>query len=126
MKIITVNISEMHMKSMSKLVEIGVYQSRSELIRMALKDFLLKNAQHLENYENYSNLHLKFSGLYDSCILCGIKLHKIQKPFKIKQFEILDLRFCCRCFKQLKGKSFDNFPKRIKEKIIKRIKKYTN
>jgi len=43
MKIVTVNIPESYLDSIEKLVgENGLYPSRSELIRVAVRDFLLR------------------------------------------------------------------------------------
>jgi Arc/MetJ-type ribon-helix-helix transcriptional regulator len=43
MKIVTVNIQESYLEAISKLVgKDGLYPSRSELIRVACRDFLLK------------------------------------------------------------------------------------
>ena len=40
MKIITINLSEPHIKALQVLQDIGLYPSRSEAIRVALRDFL--------------------------------------------------------------------------------------
>ncbi|MHA1725093.1 MAG: ribbon-helix-helix domain-containing protein [Promethearchaeota archaeon] len=46
MKIVTVNIPESFIDAIEKLVgENGIYPSRSELIRCAVRDFLLKELQ---------------------------------------------------------------------------------
>jgi len=43
MKIVTVNVPESYLEAIKKLVgEEGLYPSRSELIRCAVRDFLLK------------------------------------------------------------------------------------
>lgn len=40
MKIITVNLSEPHVKALKMLQDLGLYPSRSEAIRVAIRDFL--------------------------------------------------------------------------------------
>ncbi|MHA2120512.1 MAG: CopG family ribbon-helix-helix protein, partial [Promethearchaeota archaeon] len=43
MKIVTVNIPESYLESIERLIgENGLYPSRSELIRCAVRDFLIK------------------------------------------------------------------------------------
>jgi len=53
MKIITVNIPVSHIKMIDSLVgETGLYPSRSELIRVALRDFLIKQLEESFECEN--------------------------------------------------------------------------
>ncbi|MHA1636412.1 MAG: ribbon-helix-helix domain-containing protein [Candidatus Thorarchaeota archaeon] len=42
MKLITVKMSEIYVKGLDRLVEIGMYPSRSEAIRVAIRDLLMK------------------------------------------------------------------------------------
>lgn len=42
MKIITINLAEPHVKALGLLQELGLYPSRSEAIRVAIRDFLQK------------------------------------------------------------------------------------
>ena len=42
MKIITINLSEPHVKALKMLQDLGLYPSRSEAIRVAIRDFLQK------------------------------------------------------------------------------------
>ncbi|MHA1291105.1 MAG: ribbon-helix-helix domain-containing protein [Promethearchaeota archaeon] len=42
MKVITINLPEKYLKAIQVLKNTGRYQSRSDFIRVALKDFLLK------------------------------------------------------------------------------------
>ena len=59
MKIVTVNIPEPFIKAIDKLTgHNGLYPSRSELIRVAVRDFLLKelkNARELSEYHQKMN-----------------------------------------------------------------------
>lgn len=50
MKIVTVNIPEAFLESIAKLVEtednpMGIYPSRSELVRVAVREFLIKEME---------------------------------------------------------------------------------
>ncbi|MFX1327030.1 MAG: ribbon-helix-helix domain-containing protein [Promethearchaeota archaeon] len=54
MKIVTVNIPESYLDSIEKLVgENGLYPSRSELIRVAVRDFLLRELKMADNIAKY-------------------------------------------------------------------------
>lgn len=55
MKIVTVNVPESYIKTIKKLVgENGLYPSRSELIRCAVRDFLLKELKLARNMAKYN------------------------------------------------------------------------
>ena len=54
LKIVTVNVPESYLGSIEKLVgEHGLYPSRSELIRVAVREFLLKELQMANNIAKY-------------------------------------------------------------------------
>ena len=54
MKIVTVNVPESYITAIAKLVgEGGLYPSRSELIRCAVRDFLLKELKLAQNLEKW-------------------------------------------------------------------------
>lgn len=56
MKIVTVNIPESFIEAMEKLTgEKGLYPSRSELIRVAVREFLLKEIEMAKNIQKYTN-----------------------------------------------------------------------
>ena len=42
MKLITVKMSDIYVKGIDKLVELGLYPTRSEAIRVAIRDLLLR------------------------------------------------------------------------------------
>lgn len=53
-KIVTVNVPESYLDSIEKLVgEHGLYPSRSELIRVAVRDFLLRELKMVNNMAKY-------------------------------------------------------------------------
>lgn len=53
MKIITINLSEPHIKALQVLQDIGLYPSRSEAIRVAIRDFLQKELGFAQNIERF-------------------------------------------------------------------------
>ncbi|MHA1755483.1 MAG: ribbon-helix-helix domain-containing protein [Promethearchaeota archaeon] len=56
MKIVTVNVPESYVDAMEKLVgEDGLYPSRSELIRCAVREFLIKELKLAKNMTNFSD-----------------------------------------------------------------------
>lgn len=53
-KIVTVNVPESYIEAIKKLVgENGLYPSRSELIRVAVRDFLIRELNLAENMAKY-------------------------------------------------------------------------
>ena len=56
MKIVTVNVPESYIEAIKKLVgEKGLYPSRSELIRCAVREFLLKELEMAKNIHKFKN-----------------------------------------------------------------------
>ncbi|MFX0070968.1 MAG: ribbon-helix-helix domain-containing protein [Candidatus Hermodarchaeota archaeon] len=54
MKIVTVNVPESYLQAIEKLIgENGLYPSRSELIRCAVRDFLLKELRLAKNIPSF-------------------------------------------------------------------------
>ena len=59
MKIVTVNIPESFLDSIKKLVGgNGLYPSRSELIRVAVRDFLLRELKMADNMAKYKETEI--------------------------------------------------------------------
>ena len=60
MKIVTVNIPESYLDSIEKLVGgNGLYPSRSELIRVAVRDFLLRELKMANNMAKYNEAEIE-------------------------------------------------------------------
>jgi Arc/MetJ-type ribon-helix-helix transcriptional regulator len=60
MKIVTVNIPESYLDSIKKLVgEDGLYPSRSELIRVAVREFLLRELKMANNLVKYKESEIE-------------------------------------------------------------------
>ena len=54
MKIVTINVPESYIEAMEKLTdENGLYPSRSELIRCAVRDFLIKELKRIKKMNKY-------------------------------------------------------------------------
>lgn len=45
MKIVTINVSQVHLNLIQKLVDSRIYPSRSEAIRVAIRDWLITEAK---------------------------------------------------------------------------------
>ncbi len=59
MKIVTVNVPESYIGAINKLIgENGLYPSRSELIRCAVRDFLLKELKMANNMAKYNEAEI--------------------------------------------------------------------
>ena len=63
MKIITINLPEKYLSAIQTLNDLGIYPSRSEAIRIALKDFLDDELKMYEDLEDSSFKMLLRSGL---------------------------------------------------------------
>jgi Arc/MetJ-type ribon-helix-helix transcriptional regulator len=60
MKIVTVNIPESYLESIERLIgENGLYPSRSELIRCAVRDFLIKELRRANEMIKYKEVEVK-------------------------------------------------------------------
>jgi len=59
MKIVTVNVPETYIEAIERLVgENGLYPSRSELIRCAVREFLLKELKLAKNMGKYDKIEV--------------------------------------------------------------------
>lgn len=59
MKIVTVNVPETYIEAIERLVgENGLYPSRSELIRCAVREFLLKELKLAKNVGKYDKIEV--------------------------------------------------------------------
>ena len=147
MKNITINIPDKYIEILDKLKqEQGT--SRSELIRRAIKNLLDNDLdfnnrihqlfprleedrkiriqrQKRQQLKNLLELNmLKKTEFYNFCIACNRGLHPKTKPVKHKGVNVLELKFCCSCFKKFEGKSLDELPDRIIKKIRRKLKNY--
>lgn len=56
MKIVTINLSEPHVKALEMLMELGLYPSRSEAIRVAIRDFLQRELGFVKKFEELEGI----------------------------------------------------------------------
>ena len=66
LKIVTINVPESYLDSIEKLVgEHGLYPSRSELIRVAVREFLIKELEMANNMAKYSEVRKEEPDVFD-------------------------------------------------------------
>jgi len=147
MKNITINIPDKYLDFLDYLgQEQGT--SRSELIRRAIKDLLdtdlafnnrihqlfpkfekiRKNKELLQKKQRLKTLlelnRKKRIEFYNFCITCDRRLHPKSKPVNYRGVNVMELRFCCSCFKKYEGKSLDELPDYVIKKIRRKLKNY--
>ncbi|MFX1395007.1 MAG: ribbon-helix-helix protein, CopG family [Promethearchaeota archaeon] len=129
MRNITINLPNAYLKLLEDLSQkTGI--SRSELIRRAIRDRIQEDLPFLyliNKLHPEIDLEIKKTKIlqfFNYCILCNKRLHYSKQPYKCKNLEILELRFCCSCFKKVEGKSFNQFPNNIVSKIQKKLEEY--
>ena len=124
MKIITVDLPRSYKISLEKMSQvIGV--SRSELLRVAIKDFLINELTFIEELKKEDKRTL-ISRFFDYCINCKRRLNNSSRRnhFFHKTIEIFKLKFCCFCYKRFKDKTINEFPADLIDKIKKKIKDF--
>ncbi|MBY9006854.1 MAG: ribbon-helix-helix protein, CopG family [Candidatus Lokiarchaeota archaeon] len=86
MKIVTVNVPESYIEAIRKLVgENGLYPSRSELIRCAVREFLLKElemAKNIHKFQNESDIDE-----FDKKNYIKIPVNKVNKNEPVREFK---------------------------------------
>lgn len=147
MKNITINLPNLYLEILDKLrQEQGT--SRSELLRRAIKEHLDTDLEFNNRiYQLYPKLDierkireelqkklelkqllklkkLRTTEFYNFCIVCNNRLHSTKNPTKIKGINVMELRFCCSCFEKFEGKTFDELPDFIINKIKRKLKNY--
>lgn len=147
MRNITINLPDLYLEILDKLrQEQGT--SRSELIRRAIKELLdtdlpfnnilnqlfpelnveRKVREELRKKLEMKKLlelkRLKKTEFYNFCIACDRRLHSITKPVNHKGVNVMELKFCCSCFKKFEGKTLDELPDRVINQIRRKLKKY--
>ena len=124
MKIVTVNMPKSYIKLITEISS-RTCASRSELLRVAIKQFLLKEMGLAQKLEKELE-RLKNTYIFDYCINCERKLENLPgSNHKAHQnYEILGLKFCCSCYKKFKDKSLYEFPEYLINKIRRKLKSY--
>ncbi len=124
MKIVTVSLPDSYIRSLEK-ISLITCASRSELLRQAIKSFIIKEIKLTEKEEKEIEVK-KISRFFDYCINCDGKLHNRgrRNHFFHKNIEIFKLKFCCSCYMQFKDKTLDEFPAHLIDSIQKKVKTY--
>ncbi len=141
MRIVTVSLPDSQIRLIEEISS-RICASRSELLRVAIKQFLLKElayAQKLEEEQVVTTNEtvlvqklekelekLRIIHFFDYCINCEKKLDILAgKNHRFhKNYEIFELKFCCSCYRKFKDKSFDEFPAYLVNRIKKKVKAY--
>jgi len=86
MKIVTVNVPESYIDAINKLIgENGLYPSRSELIRCAVRDFLLKELKAANQLVKYNTTEIDD---YDDENIVRIPIESMnEKSEPVRQFK---------------------------------------
>jgi len=78
MKIVTVNVPESYVDAINKLIgQGGLYPSRSELIRCAVREFLLKELKMAKNMAKYQKP--EFEEVFDDENFVRVPIKKIDE-----------------------------------------------
>ena len=147
MRNITINLPDVYVKLLTQIGE-KTGRSRSELIRIAIKDRLEKDLpffaiiekilpdiqlerrkreeiQKKIEFKRLAELEKKRDlEFYNYCILCDRKLHPEITPKRINGVNIYELRFCCMCFEKYEGLTLDELPKSVSRNIKKKLERY--
>ena len=94
MKIVTVNVPESYIEAIKKLIgQGGLYPSRSELIRVAVREFLLKELKLAENMAKYNAVEIDIPEEFDDENFVRVPIEstneKSEPIRKFKQYKIL-------------------------------------
>ena len=124
MKIMPVDLPDSYLKLIKKICSCTGL-NRSELVRQAIRSYLVRELKLAEGLENELE-DKKSTRFFDYCINCESELHKEARESHLfhKNIEVFVLRFCCACYRQFKDTSFDDFPAQLIDNIRKKIKKY--
>ena len=88
MKICTINVPESYLLSIKKLVgEHGLYPSRSELIRVAVREFLIKELKMAHNMAKYKEVK-KQEEPFDDKRYVRVPIDRIdEKEERVREFK---------------------------------------
>jgi len=87
MKIVTVNVPESYIDAINKLIgQNGLYPSRSELIRCAVREFLLKELRMAKNMAKYNEP--EFEEVFDDKNFVRVPMEKTNdKNEPVREFK---------------------------------------
>ncbi len=95
MKLVPVDVPESYLKLIKKsCICTGI--NRSELVRQAVRAYLVRELRLAEGLENEIEVN-KSTRFFDFCINCESELHKEVRENHLfhKYIEVFVLRFCC-------------------------------
>lgn len=89
MKIVTVNVPESYLGAINKLIgENGLYPSRSELIRVAVRDFLLRELKMAKNMAKYDRSEEETEEDFDEENFVRVPIEKVNENSEpIREFK---------------------------------------
>ena len=89
MKIVTVNIPESYLGAINKLIgENGLFPSRSELIRVAVRDFLLRELKMAKNMAKYDKTEEEAEADFDEEDFVRVPIEKTnEKSEPIREYK---------------------------------------
>ena len=89
MKIVTINVPESYLGAINKLIgENGLYPSRSELIRVAVRDFLLKELKMAKNMAKYDQPEEEAEEAFDEENFVKVPIDTVnEKSEPIREFK---------------------------------------
>jgi len=124
MKLVSVDLPDSYLKLLKKnSICAGI--NRSELLRHAIRSYIIREFRLAEGLENELE-DKKSPNFFDYCINCEGGLYNEARENHLfhKNIEVFVLRFCCACYRQFKDTSFDDFPAQLIDNIQKKIKEY--
>ena len=87
MKIVTVNVPESYIEAIKRLIgENRLYPSRSELIRCAVREFLLKELRLVKNIAKYNQAEPEFEPFDDEKFV-RVPLEKVKNNEPVREFK---------------------------------------
>ena len=124
MKLIKVKVPDEYIQNLEKLIGMNSHhEERREDFRLLIRERIRNEIRNLENINSHVKIDKKNYKPYELCIFCDLILHNPKKPYNFKKYNIIELRPCCHCIKKYEGKSFEELPANIREKILKKAEK---
>lgn len=127
MKIIHIELTDDYLDLLENMTE-GPCIFPSEETRVAVRE-MIREEFLSGNEENHQDFQLKLkergcSPFYDYCINCDKRVYSELRHLKYKNRNIFELRFCCFCFEKFKGKTLEDLPDSIIEKINRKLSEF--
>lgn len=131
MKIVTVNVPESYIEAINKLIgEDGLFPSRSELIRVAVREFLLKELRMAKNMAKYNEP--EFEEVFDDKNFVRVPIekreimHEYKCPicFSISLVKERQPHTCQKCFERNGSKYLMKYSKETKVASAEPVREY--